>query len=243
MIYLRSVLYFTTMVITAVLFGGFIYLTGRFLPTSSLDETATRWGRANLWLMRVICNLDLEIHGKENLPEKGPAIVMSKHQSTWETIALRGLLHAHQSWILKQELLRIPIFGWALKFCKAIAIDRSAGRKAILKVVKDGTQRLEESRIVVVFPEGTRTAPGERRKYGLGGAILAQKTAATVIPIAHNAGVFWKRRGVKKYPGTINMIVGEAISTEGRKAADIMAEVEDWIEARQKEMPLELASH
>jgi 1-acyl-sn-glycerol-3-phosphate acyltransferase len=182
--------------------------------------------------MRWLCNLDVNIEGWENIPQQGAGIIMSKHQSTWETISLRGLFPIHQSWILKKELMQIPIFGWALHFTRSIPIDRSAGRKALKMVVEDGLKRLEQGRLIVVFPEGTRTAPGERRKYSAGGAMLAEKSGLPVIPIAHNAGVYWKRRGVKKYPGVIQVRVGNPIPTEGRKASAIMKDVEDWIEGQ-----------
>ena len=238
MILLRSLVYFTAMVITVVLFGLAIALLGKFLPSDVSDRMATRWGLVNLWLQKWICGLDFQIDGMENLPTEGPAIVMSKHQSTWETIALRGFLRHDQSWVLKQELMKLPIFGWALRCVKSIPIDRSAGRRAVMKVVAEGKARLAEGRCVIIFPEGTRTAPGSRRKYGLGGGILAERSAEKVFPIAHNAGVFWRRRGVKKYPGKIRVVIGPAIESEGRKASEIVQDVEEWIEARQAELPL-----
>lgn len=238
LILVRSAIYFVAMVITVALFGLIIALFGSFLSVEFSDRWATRWGALNLWLQRWLCGLRYEIRGRENLPDGG-CIIMSKHQSAWETIALRGILSPNQSWILKQELMRLPLFGLALRFVQSIPIDRSAGRRAVLKVVELGGQRLSAGRNVIVFPEGTRTAPGERRKYGVGGAVLAQHSGAAVIPIAHNAGVFWRRRGVKKYPGTIQVIVGPAISSGGRKATEIMQDVENWIEARQAELPLQ----
>jgi 1-acyl-sn-glycerol-3-phosphate acyltransferase len=165
---------------------------------------------------------------------------MAKHQSTWETIGLRGIFKPQQSWVLKQELMQLPIFGWALGFVKSIPIDRSAGRRAVIEVVKQGTARLAEGRYVIIFPEGTRTAPGQRRKYGMGGGVLAQRSGVPVIPIAHNAGVFWRRRGVKKYPGIIQLIIGPPIGSIGKQAAEITQEVEDWIEARQLELPISI---
>lgn len=237
MIFLRSAVYFVAMVITVVIFGLLIALLGRFMHGDFSDLMATRWGRFNLWLQRWMCGLKYEIHGLENLPFDGPCIVMAKHQSTWETIALRGIFKPQQSWVLKQELMQLPIFGWALRFTKSIPIDRSAGRRAVIDVVKQGTARLEEGRWVIVFPEGTRTAPGERRKYGMGGGVLAQRSGMPVIPVAHNAGVFWRRRGVKKYPGTIQVIVGEPISSAGRTAAEITLDVENWIEQKQTQLP------
>lgn len=240
MILIRSLLYFVFMSLTVVFFGSGIVLFGWALPTSYSDWMSTAWGRVNIWLQRWICGLKVNIRGLEYLPEHS-AIVMAKHQSTWETISLRGLLAPHQSWILKKELLAVPIFGWALRYTKAIPIDREAGRKAIIKVVEEGTQRLAEGRIVIIFPEGTRTAPGERRKYGAGGAMLAAKADSyPVIPIAHNAGVYWRRRGLKKYPGTIEVRIGAPISSKGKKATAIMQEVEQWIEAEMAKLPSKL---
>ncbi len=239
MILLRSSIYFVLMSVTVVTHGLTIAVLGRFLGTGFSDRVATHWGRLNIALQRWICGLRVHIEGTEHLPERG-AILMSKHQSTWETIALRGLLAPHQSWVLKQELLKIPFFGWALGFCRAIPIDRKAGRKAVLQVVKEGMRALDDGRIVVIFPEGTRTAPGERRKYGIGGAILAEKSGYPVVPLAHNAGVYWKRRGVKKYPGTIEVRVGPAIDTQGKKAQEIITEVENWIEGEMEKLPSQL---
>lgn len=236
---IRSLLYLLFMGITVAVFGLGILLTRPFLSQNSLDRIGTAWGKANIFGQRWLCGLKIGVQGSEYLPDKA-AIIMAKHQSTWETISLRGLLPPHQSWVLKQELLNIPLFGPALKACQSIPIDRSAGRKAIFKVVEDGTAKLEQDRIVVIFPEGTRTAPGERKKYSPGGALLAEKSGYPVIPIAHNAGVFWKRRSVKKYPGTIQVRVGPAIPTSGRKAAEIMRDVEDWIEGEMEKLPSNL---
>ena len=236
MILIRSLLYFALMVLTVLLFGLIIALFGWFLPGGFSDRVATSWGRFNLWLQRMICGLRYRIQGAEHLPE-GCCIVMSKHQSTWETIALRGLLRPAQSWVLKQELMRLPIFGLGLRFVKSIPIDRSAGRRAVVKIVEQGKARLDEDRYVVIFPEGTRTAPGQRKRYGIGGALLAERSGVAVVPIAHNAGVFWRRRGVKKYPGEIQVAIGPPISSEGRKASEIIGLVEDWIEGQVANMP------
>ncbi len=238
MILLRSLLYFAGLVISVVVFGLLIALFGWFLPSSYADTMSNAWGTTNLWLLKWVCGLSYRIKGEEHLPDGG-AIIMAKHQSTWETIALRGILPAAQSWILKQELMRIPLFGLGLKFAKSIAIDRSAGRKAAMKVVTEGIERLNEGRNVIIFPEGTRTAPGERKKYSIGGGLLAERSGATVVPIAHNAGIFWRRRDVKKYPGTIDVIVGPPIASEGKKASEIMREVEEWIESTLETLPTE----
>lgn len=241
MILVRSLVYFAALVISVVVFGLLIAAFGWFLPSRYADTMSNAWGNTNLWLQKWICGLKFRVQGAENLPDTA-CIVMAKHQSTWETIALRGILPPQQSWILKQELMNIPIFGLGLKFAKSIPIDRSAGRRAAMKVVTDGIDRLNEGRNVIIFPEGTRTAPGERKKYSIGGALLAERSGIVVIPIAHNAGVFWRRRGVKKYPGTIDVVIGPPINSKGKKAGEIMGEVEDWIEGTLEKLPMSISS-
>ncbi len=236
MLYVRSLLYFIAMIFSIILFGTAMTTIGLLLPLKIRDKISAAWGGINLWLLRILCHLDYRINGKENLPEQA-AIVMAKHQSTWETIALKYILKPEQSWILKQELMRIPIFGWALASIPNIPIDRKAGRKAVKQIVGRGTELLNRNRIIVIFPEGTRTEPGEKHKYGIGGGLLAEKSGYPVIPVAHNAGVFWKRRGFIKYPGTIDVVVGPRLSPKGKKASEITREVESWIEKTMESLP------
>jgi len=227
------------MVLTVIVFGLAIATIGWLLPISASHWLSNAWGKANLWLLRVICNLNYDIQGAENLPT-GACILMSKHQSTWETMSLRGIVRKEQAWVLKRELMRIPIFGWALARVRSIPIDRSAGRKAVKQLIDEGTERLQGGMTVMIFPEGTRTAPGRRRKYSMGGALLASASGFPVVPVAHNAGVYWKRRGLIKYPGTIQMVVGKPIITLGKSAAVVIKEVEDWIESVQDKLPVGL---
>ena len=233
---IRSLLYFLAMTASIVVFGLAMSTIGRLFPLTVRDTLGSAWGATNLWMMKIICGLDYRIHGKENLP-RDAAIVMSKHQSTWETLALKKILKREQSWVLKRELMWVPIFGWALASVPNIAIDRKAGRKAVKQIVEQGIPLLEQGRVIVIFPEGTRTAPGEHHKYGIGGSILAEKSGYPVVPIAHNAGIFWRRRSLKKYPGTIDVVVGEPIDTKGKKASQITREVESWIEAQVARLP------
>jgi 1-acyl-sn-glycerol-3-phosphate acyltransferase len=235
MVLFRSSLYFAAMVLTTVLFATLIVFSF-WLPHSIRSRQANLWGLANLWLLRVICNLRYEIRGWENIPQEG-CIFLAKHQSAWETIALRGLLPARQIWVLKRELMWVPFFGWALYLVKAISIDRDAGRQAVKKIVSEGTQHLADGCNVVIFPEGTRVAPGERRRYGIGGAFLAQKSGHPVVPIAHNAGVFWRRRDLRKYPGTIQVVIGPRIETQGLSSSEINQQVEEWIESTMETLP------
>lgn len=240
MIAIRSIIYFIMMVITIILFGLAMSTIGLLFPLSVRDWLSHAWGNTNLWLMRVICGLKYRIKGAENLPQHA-AIVMSKHQSSWETISLKGLLSKEQSWVLKRELMRIPIFGWALASIPTIAINRGAGREALKQIIQQGKKVLDDGRIVVIFPEGTRTPPGNKGRYGIGGAMLAEKSGYPVVPIAHNAGVFWRRRGLKKYPGTIDVVVGRPIDTSGMKAVEINHMVEEWIEEQVAELPASIA--
>ncbi len=237
MLLIRSILFFILLLIITVLYALPIITIGMLLPFRPRCQMANAWGKACLWLLKVTCNLKYEIKGWENLPEHS-AIIMSKHQSAWETIAMRGVFPPEQAWILKRELMWIPFFGWALAAVGSISINRSSGRAAMRQVITKGTEKLNMGRLVMIFPEGTRVAPGERKKYGLGGAILAEKSGYPIIPVAHNAGVFWRRRGVEKYPGTVQMVIGEAIDPKGKSANEIIAEVEEWIESTVADLPL-----
>jgi len=236
MILIRSIFFFTLLVMTTTLFAIPIFTVGMLMPYRPRCQIANAWGRVNLWLLSTICGLNYQITGWENLLQRN-AIILSKHQSAWETIALRALLPPEQAWVLKRELLWIPLFGWALAASQAIGIDRSSGRIAMRQVIAKGTERLKQGRLVIIFPEGTRVAPGERKRYGMGGAILAQKSGYPIVPIAHNAGVFWRRRGVRKYPGTIQVVIGPAIDTTGKSATEINAQVEEWIESTVATLP------
>lgn len=188
----------------------------------------SQWSRLVLGWLALTCNLRYQVIGRENIPA-GPAVVLAKHQSAWETIAMQQIFPA-QTWVLKRELLWIPVFGWGLALMRPVAIDRTAGKEALRQVIKQGTDRLRQGIWMVVFPEGTRVRPGSRGRYAIGGAMLATKAAAPVVPVAHNAGEFWGKGSFIKRPGTITLSVGPVIPTEGRNAADVNREAEAWIE-------------
>jgi 1-acyl-sn-glycerol-3-phosphate acyltransferase len=194
----------------------------------------TRWSVFIVHMLKAICGVDYEILGMENIPA-GNTIIMSKHQSAWETFALQIPFPA-QTWVLKRELLWIPIFGWTLARGGAIAIDRKSGKKALNQVIQKGRDRLEKGYYVVVFPEGTRIKPGEKGKYNIGGAMLASRTGYPVVPVAHNAGLYWPGHGFTIKPGKVKMVIGPMLDTEGMKAGDINAHVEEWIEGQMKEL-------
>lgn len=226
---LRSLVYQVVLIASVVFFGTTIALSGRFVSHRVVSRLGRAWGLVNLFALKHLCGLNYRITGLEHLPEK-TAIVLCKHQSTWETIALRGLFPVDQTWVLKKELLRIPILGSAMRQFVPIAIDRSAGRKAVKQLLKDGAASLTAGRWVMIFPEGTRVAAGTRVPYSIGGALLAERTGYPVVPVAHNAGVFWGRRSLIKRPGTIELVIGEVIVSKGRTAQEINKSVEEWIE-------------
>lgn len=181
-----------------------------------------------IWTLGTVCRLKYEVSGRENIPD-GAGIIFCKHQSAWETLALQQMFPP-QVWVLKRELFWVPVFGWVLYFLGSIGIDRKAGRKAVNQIVEQGIDRLKQGRWIVIFPEGTRVAPGKRKRYGIGGAVLAERSGYPVVPVAHNSGEFWPRRGLLKKPGTIKVVIGEPIETKGRTADEINKIAEQWIE-------------
>lgn len=198
------------------------------LPYRPRYRIVNVWHRSILWWLEFTCRIHCEVEGLENIPQGRAGIIFSKHESTWETLALTKIFPP-QAWVLKRELLWVPFFGWALAVLEPIAIDRNAGRKAINQIIDQGIPKLDAGRWIVVFPEGTRIAPGQTKKFGVGGALLAAKSGYPVIPVVHNAGEFWPKRGFIKRPGTIHVVIGKPIQTEGRRAGDINDEAEQWI--------------
>ena len=234
MIIIRSSVFLLGMVLSTLIAVPITFIL-LALPFPVRFRLVSNWARFNLWWLHTTCNITPEIEGLENIIDQ-PAIIMCKHQSTWETLVIQ-LLFPPQVWILKRELLWIPIYGWGLATMRPIAIDRSLGVRSLRQIVRQGVERLNSGLWVVVFPEGTRTAPGERQKYHPGGGMLAEKSGCPVIPIAHNAGYLWPRNSFLKWPGTIRMVIGAPVQTRGKKAAQITREVEEWIETTVAALP------
>ena len=228
MLFLRSLLFFIGQVITAPIFT-LVALLAMPLNPILRNDLISGWARSMLWWLKVTCNISHEITGLENITDS-PTIVLSKHQSAWETLAFQAIFPT-QVYVLKRELLWIPIFGWGLAMSSPIAIDRSAGREALKKLVANGQARLNRGFWVVIFPEGTRITPGERSKYHIGGAWLATHTKTQVLPVAHNAGEYWAKNTFIKKPGVIKIHIGKPIQTAGLKADALNHQVESWIEA------------
>ena len=182
----------------------------------------------------VTCKLTYEVRGSENITDQ-PGIVFAKHQSTWETVALQKIFPL-QVWVAKRELMWIPFFGWGLSLMKCIAIKRGTGRAAVKQLVTQGKARLAEGIWIVIFPEGTRIRAGEKGRYRIGAAVLAEHSGHSIVPVAHNAGEYWPRRSFLKYPGVIQVRIGAPISPAGKTAQEILDTAADWIETQMDEI-------
>ena len=227
MIWLRSIIFTIGQWLFTIVFCSIGLFTFPLNPHTRYHYLS-QWARAMLWWLRICCGLSYQVRGLENIPST-PSISLCKHQSAWETLALQ-LIFPPQVWVLKRELLWLPFFGWALALTSPIAINRAAGREALKQLVTQGKDRLLQKFWVVIFPEGTRTAPGNRGKYHIGGAWLATHTGAQVVPVAHNAGEFWPKNSLLKRPGVIQISIGKTIATSGLKPDALNQQVEDWIE-------------
>ena len=198
------------------------------LPALARYRVIGLWSRLMLAGVRIVCGIHYRVVGAEHIPRTA-SIVLSKHQSAWETIAFQTIFPP-QVWVIKRELLWVPFFGWGLAMLQPIAIDRSAGGRALAQMLEQGRDRLERGFWIVIFPEGTRVAPGARRKYQAGGAWLAVKPGTTSVPVAHKAGEYWGRNAFIKRAGTITVSVGEPITAGDCTPAELTARVEHWIE-------------
>lgn len=224
----RSLLFTTYMMASACVFGGVMAL-GFWLPYQAQFALARTWARILLWVLERLCGLKYVVEGRERIPA-GNHIVMSNHTSAWETVA-QFLIFPPQVWVLKRELLWIPFVGWGLKLLRPIAINRGEGHRAVNQVIEQGKARLRDGLWIIIFPEGTRVIAGETRKFGVSGAVLAIASGKSVVPLSHNAGLFWARRGFVKKPGTIRVIIGAPIESAGKDPRELNEEIRQAIEA------------
>lgn len=228
---LRSLVFLVGALLATSVFGVFVPLArvagrrGPFVVARFYADLMVRW-------VALSCGITSEVTGWENVP-RTPVVIMSKHQSAWETIFIEAKF-PDQCWIVKRELLFLPFVGWSLMAIRAIAIDRRSGQSAREQIVQQGSQRLEEGLWVTIFPEGTRVAPGKVGRYGIGGALLATRTGTPILPIAHNAGEFWGRYAFRKRAGRVKVVIGPLIRTEGRDAISVNNDVQRWIEGQMR---------
>lgn len=226
---LRSALFNAVMWSSVLVYAPLALLTAP-LPYAARHRFIMQWPRFHLWLLKPLCGIDHQVEGLVHLP-RTPAVILANHQSTWETLGFTQIFPPH-TWVLKRELMWLPLFGWALALLKPIAIDRGAGRRAVDQVIAQGRARLAQGMWVVVFPQGTRVAPGATRRWGIGGAVLAAEAGCPVVPVAHDAGYYWRRRGFIKHPGTVRVAIGPPIPTRGRTPEEITRAAQTWIEAQ-----------
>lgn len=232
MAWIRSALYMAFLTITVIPYA-FACLAWSFLPLHQRYRLTMGWPRLAIWGARIILGIKWQIKGWENLPN-GPAVILAKHQSAWETLFLPAYLPRQACFVYKKELHRVPFFGWGLALLGMIPINRSKGRDAFEQVVEIGQKRLNEGRWPVLFPEGTRVAPGKTARFKTGGAMLAVRTGAPVVPIALNSGECWPRNAFIKKPGHITVSIGPPIESAGRNAAEVNQLVQKWIESEMR---------
>jgi 1-acyl-sn-glycerol-3-phosphate acyltransferase len=199
-----------------------------WLPRVPMFRIAASWCRVNLWGARWICDIRHQVIGRDNIPTT-PHIVMSKHSSTWETLALT-LFFPPLAYVAKKELLSIPFFGWGFALASPITIDRKAGTDAMQQIATQGRERFRQGFWIVMYPEGTRISAGTRAKYKSGGARLAIELGVPILPVAHNAGYLWPKGVLGKHPGTVTISIGKPILPDGKDVQALIQEVETWIE-------------
>ena len=227
-------LFFTVFLFVWTFCYAIVFVLACFtLPFPRRFPLARFWAATLLWVLKWSCGLDYRVEGAP-LPE-GSHVAFWKHSSSWETMAMM-VLFPRQVWVLKRELLWIPVVGIAVRQMHAIAIDRKAGHTAVAQVIEQGKDRLAEGDWVMIFPEGTRMAVGETRRYGVSGTLLAAETGRFIVPVAHNAGHYWPRRGLMKKPGTVRVVIGAPVVAAGREARAVNEEIQEWVEATVKEL-------
>jgi 1-acyl-sn-glycerol-3-phosphate acyltransferase len=224
---LASLAFAAGQLLMTVLFAFASLLTAP-LPLIWRYRFITLWCRYVIWSARVLCGIRHVVSGAQHIPAT-PAVYLARHESAWETLAFSQILPPHVN-VLKRELLRIPFFGWGLALLSPIAIDRAAGRAALRQMAEQGSDRVARNFSVVIFPEGTRKAPGETAEFFIGGAWLACQLGLPVVPVAHDAGRLWPRQALWKRRGTVHVVIGPPIPTAGRSASEVNAEAKAWID-------------
>ena len=228
---LRSILYLLLAILITAPFGLLVTLSVVF-PMKFRFWLIKVWRTGFMALCQVVLGIRYQVIGRENMPTS-PSVILCKHQSAWETVSLQSIFPP-QVFVLKKSLLMIPFLGWAFAAVKMISINRNAGKDALRQVIDQGCERLKAGYWVVIFPEGTRIAPGESRRFKTGGAHLAATAGVLTVPVAHNAGEFWAKNAFVKKPGMITVSIGPPIDPAGKSAAEITAQAERWIEAEMR---------
>jgi 1-acyl-sn-glycerol-3-phosphate acyltransferase len=236
MLLIRSSLHMVWLLLTVIPWGLALVVVSVWVRRTPLWWFAVNWFRLVVWGTRVILGIQVRVSGRENLPVGAcaPAILLSKHQSTLETLLLPTLMPHPLAFVFKRELLRIPFFGWSMARLDMIHINRESRAAALKHVVAQGKVLLARGTWIIMFPEGTRMARGEKGTYMTAGTRLAVESGAPVIPIAVSSGKCWPRKGFIKHPGLVDVSIGPAIPSVGREPKELMREVEAWIEAEMR---------
>lgn len=232
---LRSVAFFVLYHLMGILHSLLSLALAPFQTFEQRYRFVNLWTRAAIWLLRRLNGVEIQVSGLEKIPRGEAFVVLSNHQSQWETFYLQ-LLVTPQATVLKRELLWVPFFGWALALLRPIAINRGQPGQALKTILRVGQDRLDQGVSVVIYPEGTRQPPGQVGRFNAGGAMLACRSGRRVLPIAHNAGECWPARSIWRYPGTIRLVVGDPLSCEGNTAKGLTEDVEHWIRTRVSEL-------
>ncbi len=237
---LRSLVFTVFLFLWTLGYAIFFVLVGWAFPLERRFALIRWYARRIFDVLRLTCRLDFVVEGTENFPV-APHVAYWKHSSAWETFG-QFLIGPPKVIVLKYELMYIPFFGWGLALLRSIPVNRGAGASAVGQVVTQGMQRLADGLSILIFPEGTRVAAGETRRYGVSGALLASRSGCKVVPVAHDAGYYWARRGLLKKPGTIRVLIGPPIDAAGRDPRSINDEAQAWIEQAIARMRAEAAA-
>lgn len=234
LLFFRSLIFFIFSTIAICTYSMVVAFTF-WLPLSVRHSEIRVFLRFYFYMLKLICRINYQIEGLEHIKGMNSGIVLSKHQSMWETFFLPLIFH-NPAVISKRELLWIPFFGWGFAATGPITINRSSRSSAMQQIIKKGKQYLDSGRWVLVFPEGTRVPYGKVGQYKLGGARLAAATGYPVVPVAHNAGRFWPKRSFIKYPGTIRVIIGPPIDSSNKTPEEVLTHAKTWIEETMKKI-------
>lgn len=225
---LRSLLfyagYLTAIIVSAITLVPLAFV----LPLNARFRVLNLYNHFIVFWFGLCCGVRYHVEGRDNIPESA-CVLLSNHQSEWETLFLQTI-KSPMCTVLKQELLKIPVFGWALRMLRPIPLDRSKPSRALRMVLSEGAERLSAGLSVLLFPEGTRVPPGERRRFNKSGIHIACRAGVPILPVAHNAGEHWPGKRLIKIPGQINVVIGEPIVTVDRTPDEVTREVEQWIE-------------
>ncbi len=235
---IRSTLHLLWMALTVIPWATFAIIASLFVNSTRMYWMCAGWLKLAVNSGTAILGIQNRITGWENLPqgEREAAVLLVKHQSAWETLVMPAIMPHPLAYVFKRELLYVPFFGWAMARMDMIHIDRSEGTRAFHTVVKQGKRLMQQGTWVIMFPEGTRIPRGEAGNYKSGGTRLAIKCGVPVIPIAVTSAKCWPRKAFIKTPGIVDISIGKAIPSLGRKPDELMREVQDWIEAEMRRL-------